>query len=87
MRIFTMNQDMDHFGMSQMRTRFEDLAQSAEGVCLDLSRVRFLDSAGVDGIAALFDALRARSLDFRVIHAGGQPLQRLQASPVGWLVS
>jgi anti-anti-sigma regulatory factor len=87
MRIFRINQDMDQFRMSQMKAPLENLARGPDDICLDLSRVRFLDAAGVDQIATLSSALQARSLDFSVVHAQGQPLRRLQSSQVGWRLS
>jgi anti-anti-sigma factor len=73
MRIFEIDQDMDHAGMSKMKDSFDDLARSPEDVCLDLSQVRFLDSAGIKGMVSVRQALRNRWLKFGIVHAKGQP--------------
>ena len=78
------NHDMDHAGMSEMQGSFDALARSAVDVCLDLSQVRFLDSAGVDGLDSLFETLRRRSLNFSIVHAEGQPLHLLRRQLVGY---
>ena len=50
MRVFEIDQDMDHAGMSELREVFDRLAGSAEDVRIDLSKVRFMDSAGIVGL-------------------------------------
>ena len=83
MRIFEIDQDMDHAGMSDMKETFEALARSSEDVCLDLSQVRFLDSAGVSAMVSLFKALRGRSLKMAIVHVEGQPLRVLRRLLLG----
>ena len=78
MRVFEIEQDMDHAGMRGMKHSFDDLACSSEDVCLDFSKVQFLDSAGIDGVMALFDALRRHSLKMATVHLEGQPLRMLR---------
>ena len=56
-----------------MQGTFAELAESSEDVCLDLSRVRFLSSAGVEEIVSLGKALGERSLKLRIVRANGQP--------------
>jgi anti-anti-sigma factor len=80
MRIFEIDQDMDHAGVSAMKALFDAAAQSPEDVCLDLAQVRFLDSAGVGQMVALGEALRRRSLGTTVIHAKGQPVRLMRQS-------
>ncbi len=80
MRVFEIDQDMDHAGVAAMKRVFDALAQSPEDVCLDLAQVRFLDSAGVGLMVSLAEALRRRSLDTRVVHASGQPLRLMRQS-------
>ena len=83
MRIFEIDQDMDHAGMSDMKESFDGLARSSEDVCLDFSQVRFLDSAGVSAVVSLFKALRNRSLKMAIIHVEGQPLRVLRQLLLG----
>jgi stage II sporulation protein AA (anti-sigma F factor antagonist) len=78
------NRDMDHAGMSEMQTSFDALGRGPDDVCLDLSQVQFLDSAGVDGLDSLFETLRRRSLNFSIVHAEGQPLHLLRRWPAGY---
>ena len=78
MRTFEIDQDMDHAGMSDMKESFEDLARSSEDVCLNLSQLRFLDSAGVEAMVSLFKALRGRALKMAIVHVEGQPLRVLR---------
>ena len=82
MKTFKIDQDMDHAGMSDMKEAFDDLTRSSEDVCLDLSQVTFLDSAGLDGMVSVRQALRDRALKFGIIRAKGQPQHLLrQALP------
>jgi anti-anti-sigma factor len=69
--------------MSNMKESFKDLARSPEDVCLDLSQVRFLDSAGVSALVSLFKTLRSRSLKMGIIHVEGQPLHVLRQLLLG----
>ena len=80
MRIIEINQDMDRAGVSEMKEWFSELARSSEDVCLDLSQVRFLDSAGMDELVRLSNALRRRSLRMAIIHIQDQPLDQLRES-------
>lgn len=77
MTTFEVDLDMDHAGIFNMRELFKDLARSADDVCLDLSQVGFLNSAGVDEMVSLSEALRRRSLTMSIAHAHGQPLRVL----------
>ena len=83
MRIFEIDRDMDHAGMSDMRKSFDELARSSEDVCLDFSQVRFLDSSGVDEMNSLFKALRRRSLKMAIVHMQSQPLRVLRQLLLG----
>ena len=78
MTTFEIDQDMDHDGMSEMKGTFDELARSSEDVCLDISRVRFLNSAGLDGMVSVRQALASRSLKFWIIRAKGQPQHLLR---------
>ncbi len=78
MRVFEIDRDMDHAGMSEMKESFGKLAESPEDVCLDLSQVRFLNSAGIDGLVSVRQALRDRSLKFGIVRAKGQPQHLLR---------
>ena len=80
MRIIEINQDMDRAGVSEMKEWFSELARSSEDVCLDLSQVRFLNSAGMDELVRLSNALRRRSLRMAIIHIQDQPLDQLRKS-------
>ena len=46
MRIVEIETDMDAAGMAEMKSMFEDLANSADDVCLDLRGVQFLELFG-----------------------------------------
>jgi anti-anti-sigma factor len=78
MRMVEIETDMDAAGMAEMKPMFEDLADSAEDVCLDLRGVQFLDSSGVGGIVFLFKRLRERSLNVTLASVKGQPLRLLR---------
>jgi anti-anti-sigma factor len=78
MRVVHINRDMDAAAMAEMKPMFEELADSAEGVCFDLSGVGFLDSSGVGGIVFVFKRLRERSLDVTLTNVEGQPLRLLR---------
>ena len=78
MRTFNVDQDLDNASMSALQESFDDLARSSEDVCLDLSEVQFMDSAGLDGMMSLCQALRRRSRKFAITHAEGQPLLLLR---------
>jgi anti-anti-sigma regulatory factor len=80
MRIFAIDRDMDHAGAFALKESFNNLAGSPEEVCLDFARVRFLDSAGVNEMIALSNALGRRSLSVSLVHAQGQPLRVLRQS-------
>lgn len=78
MRVFEIDQDMDHFGMVEMQDSFTDLAVVGEDICLDLSHVRFINSAGVDAMVSLHRSLRRRSLKLEIAHVKGQPQHLLR---------
>ena len=78
MRVFEIDQDMDHFGISEMQNSFNALAGGTEDVCLNLSHVRFLDSSGVDAVVSLHRSLDRRSLSLRISHVKGQPQHLLK---------
>jgi anti-anti-sigma factor len=78
MRTVEIETDMDAAGMAEIKPMFEDLANSAEDVCLDLRGVQFLDSSGVGGIVFLFKRLRERSLNVTLASVKGQPLRLLR---------
>jgi anti-anti-sigma factor len=87
MRTVKIDRDMDYAGMSDMRKLFDELAQSSDDVCLDLSQVRFLDSAGVDELVSLYRVLHRRSLKLAIIHMDGQPLRVLRELLLGQLAA
>ena len=77
MRTIEITRDMDHFGMSEMEDLFSSMAKGSDDVCLDLSRVQFLDGAGISGMMELYHDLRRRSRKFGIVGAQGQPLRLL----------
>ncbi len=80
MRVVEIAHDMDHAGVTALRSRFDELACSTEDVRIDLSHVHFLDSAGLCELVSLSRALRRRSLEVSLVHASGQPLRMLRQS-------
>ena len=66
---------MDAAAMAAIRPQFEALAQGAEDVELDLSKVSFIDSSGIGGIVFLYKRLVAAGRRLTVRGLGGQPLQ------------
>lgn len=82
MRVLEIDQDMDHAGMFEWRELFDRLARRAEDVRLDLSKVRVMDSAGIDGLVSLHRTLRQRALKISVVGTGGQPLRLLGQAPL-----
>ena len=78
MRTFNVGQDLDDANMAEIKELFDELARSSEDVCLDLSEVKFMDRAGLDGMMALCLALRRGSRKFAIAHVQGQPLRLLR---------
>jgi anti-anti-sigma factor len=78
MRVIEIDQDMDHAGMSKLRDSFDSLGRGGEDVCLDLSGVRFMDSAGIEGMVSLHRTLRLRSRRLKAVHVRGQPRRILR---------
>ncbi len=66
-------EDMDADGMRRLRPEFEKLADCADDVELDLSRVDFMDSSGLGGIVFLYKRLRAKGRDLRLRRVRNQP--------------
>ena len=56
-------------------SKSNSLAEAAEDVMLDLSRVTFVDSTGIGALVALHRRLVARGHKLKVFGLRGQPLQ------------
>ena len=56
-------------------SKSNSLAEAAEDVILDLSRVTFVDSTGIGALVALHKRLVARGHKLKVFGLRGQPLQ------------
>lgn len=71
-------QDIDAANATQVREeliRFLD--KGAEGIVLDLSATRYLDSAGIDMLFRLNERLRQRRASLQLVIPAGSNLQRL----------
>jgi anti-sigma B factor antagonist len=67
--------DFDAGYLDQFREQVDSLAEAAEDVMLDLSRVTFVDSTGIGALVALHKRLVARGHKLKVFGLRGQPLQ------------
>ncbi len=67
--------DFDAPYLEQFGERVASLAEAAEDVMLDLSRVNFVDSSGIGALVALHKKLVARGHRLKVSGLRGQPLQ------------
>ncbi len=67
--------DFDAGYLDRFREQVDSLAEAAEDVMLDLSRVTFVDSTGVGALVALHRRLVARGHKLKVFGLRGQPLQ------------
>jgi anti-anti-sigma factor len=67
--------DFDAGYLDQFREQVDSLAEAAEDVMLDLSRVTFVDSTGIGALVALHRRLVARGHKLKVFGLRGQPLQ------------
>jgi anti-anti-sigma factor len=61
--------------LDQFREQVDSLAEAAEDVMLDLSRVTFVDSTGIGALVALHKRLVARGHKLKIFGLRGQPLQ------------
>jgi anti-anti-sigma factor len=86
MQNFIINQDMDAAAMAELKQHFEDLATTPDNICLDLSKVQFMDSSGIGGIVFLFKRLRENSLHLTLTNVRGQPLRLMQKLQLGFLI-
>jgi anti-anti-sigma factor len=70
---------LDAEGANALRSGFEALgAEARQDVVLDLSRVSYLDGAGIGAVAYLFKRLAAKGRNLRLQGVIGQPLAALR---------
>jgi anti-anti-sigma factor len=67
--------DLDAGYLDEFREHIDSLAEAAEDVVLDLSRVSFVDSYGIGALVILHKRLVARGHRLKVSGLRGQPLQ------------
>lgn len=73
-RVISVDGDMDALAIKQLRSEFENVVENDDrDVCVDMTRVEFIDSSGIGALVFLFKRLTAvgRGLDIRGVH--GQP--------------
>ena len=73
MRTLHIEGDMDASAMSDMKSLFEEIAQSDEDVRLDMRNVDFIDSSGIGGLVFLFKRLKMAARRLEIINLDGQP--------------
>jgi anti-sigma B factor antagonist len=77
--------DLDAGTMTTIRVVFEELAEAADDVSLDMTNVSFIDSSGVGGLVFLYKRLAAHGYKLDITGLGGQPrqlLDHLRLTPV-----
>ena len=87
MQLVKIDQDMDAAAMAAMKPMFEELADSQNDICFDMSGVNFIDSSGVGGIVYVFKRLRERSLSVSLANVAGQPLRLLRHLKLEFMLS
>lgn len=76
-RVVRIDGDMDAAAMKAQRPMFEELAECADDVVLDMSSVGFIDSSGVGAIVFLYKRMLASNRKLKLQKLGGQPHQLL----------
>jgi len=72
---------LDEFELPKLRGTFDELAEAPAGkVVLDCAKLKFLDSAGIGAVAALFARVQEKDRPFEVTGLTGEPLQLFQAT-------
>jgi anti-sigma B factor antagonist len=72
---FNIDDDLDATFVTRVRPQIERLAEAAEDVVLDLSKVDFIDSSGLGALVFLHRRLVAKGHKLKIMGLKGQPLQ------------
>ena len=87
MRTLHIEGDMDASAMSDMKSLFEEIAQSGEDVRLDMRNVDFIDSSGIGGLVFLFKRLKMAARRLEIINLDGQPKKLFLQLNLAFLLS
>ena len=87
MRTLHIEGDMDASAMSDMKSLFEEIAQSGEDVRLDMRNVDFIDSSGIGGLVFLFKRLKMAACRLEIINLDGQPRKLFVQLNLAFLLS
>ena len=87
MRTLHIEGDMDASAMSDMKSLFEEIAQSDEDVRLDMRNVDFIDSSGIGGLVFLFKRLKMAARRLEIINLDGQPKRLFLQLNLAFLLS
>jgi anti-sigma B factor antagonist len=87
MRTLHIEGDMDASAMGDMKSLFEEIAQSDEDVRLDMRNVDFIDSSGIGGLVFLFKRLKMAARRLEIINLDGQPKRLFLQLNLAFLLS
>lgn len=71
--VLTIDGELDHATVEEIRRIFNSLIQKHSDVLVDLSSVSFIDSAGIGSLIYLYKQLQANGRRLRLICKPGQP--------------
>ena len=75
--VLTIDGELDHATVEEIRRIFNSLIQKHSDVLVDLSSVSFIDSAGIGSLIYLYKQLQANGRRLRLICKQGQPRELL----------
>ncbi|MBB6055910.1 STAS domain-containing protein [Tolumonas osonensis] len=75
--VLTIDGELDHATVEEIRRIFNSLIQKHSDVLVDLSSVSFIDSAGIGSLIYLYKQLQANGRRLRLICKPGQPRELL----------
>ena len=75
--VLTIDGELDHATVEEIRRIFNSLIQKHSDVLVDLSSVSFIDSAGIGSLIYLYKQLQANGRRLRPICKPGQPRELL----------
>ena len=78
--VATIEGEIDASNAPEIATELRSLIDNrAQGIVVDLTPTRYLDSAGINLLFALGDDLRARQMGLRIVVAPGSSIARMLA--------
>lgn len=78
--------DLDAAMVQDMRAAVDEVAGDNRTLVFDLSRVEFIDSAGVGLIVRTFKARQAAKAAMAIVGASGQPQELLRTTQIDRLI-